>query len=146
VCRDGPTESVLIAALSVIPDVVEPTPTVREPTPMAVDWERTKSRHTVCAGWHGVPSVRLVSGPGAIPGTAQAADVTGDAGLHYVLGSFKVRANARQLVGLVADLAPSVMVVRTGGHTVYQVVVGPVVKDDIEKTVTAIVRAGFYDA
>ena len=89
---------------------------------------------------------RLVSGPGWNPAAAEATGIAKDAGLHYVLGSFSLRDNARELVTLVADLEAAVMVARDGGRTVFQVVVGPVAKGDIEQTVSAIVGAGFYDA
>ena len=150
VCRDGPADTIFIAALDVIPGMVEPAPVCAEPTPMAVDWDRTKGSRAVGVDRGDVPSVRLASGPrpgpAPNPGTETATGLAGEAGLHYVLGSFTAPANARQLIGLVGDLEPSVMVARHGGRTVYQVVVGPVAKDDIEETVTAIVRAGFYDA
>jgi hypothetical protein len=146
VCRDEPHDSLLIAALGATPDMGDSQPVVYEPTSLATDWEWTKGSRVVRFNGPDVPSIRLVSGPGRNPAAAEATGIAKDAGLHYVLGSFSLRDNARELVTLVADLEAAVMVARDGGRTVFQVVVGPVAKGDIEQTVSAIVGAGFYDA
>ena len=146
VCRDGQADSILVAALGEVPDMVEFASAAGGQTPLATDWEETKGGHALRVNGQGVPSVRLVPGPGSSSAVAKATGVAEDAGLHYVLGSFAEHANASELIALVADLEASVMVARDGGRTVYQVVVGPVAKGDMVETVAAIVRAGFYDA
>lgn len=81
--------------------------------------------------------------PTADAPTATAAPADGR--LFYVLGTFATARNARELMGLIPDLSPSVIRTRPQGRSRYHVIIGPVGPGEKKETQKRIAAAGFYD-
>jgi len=67
------------------------------------------------------------------------------AGIYFVIGSFRNHGNARSFGGEYAGLAPTVLAAKLDGGPIYRVVVGPVAAGKERKIHRSIYRAGIAD-
>ena len=92
----------------------------------------------------------LVSVEAVISGeTGDDLAVIGDepqAGLYFVIGSFRKHDNARKLRSQYRTLTPSVLSAKLEHGTVFRVVVGPFVETDAKRIHKAIFKAGISDS
>ena len=67
-------------------------------------------------------------------------------GIYFVVGSFRLLANARRLAGRHVSFAPMVVSAVMDGGTVFRVMVGPFTRRDRQDGHRRMIRAGIFDA